>query len=73
MVHDRAGGRDQKAFRCERLERRQAISTRSTKPSRGHDGGDEGARLAARPVNIHGGACALGHPIGASGARILVT
>jgi acetyl-CoA C-acetyltransferase len=24
-------------------------------------------------VNIHGGACALGHPIGASGARIIVT
>ena len=24
-------------------------------------------------MNIHGGACALGHPIGASGARILVT
>ena len=24
-------------------------------------------------VNIHGGACALGHPIGASGARILTT
>ncbi len=24
-------------------------------------------------VNIHGGACALGHPIGASGARLLVT
>jgi acetyl-CoA C-acetyltransferase len=24
-------------------------------------------------VNIHGGACALGHPIGASGARILIT
>ncbi|MCW8944369.1 MAG: acetyl-CoA C-acetyltransferase, partial [Sedimenticola sp.] len=24
-------------------------------------------------VNINGGACALGHPIGASGARILVT
>ena len=24
-------------------------------------------------VNIHGGACALGHPIGASGARILAT
>ena len=24
-------------------------------------------------VNIHGGACALGHPVGASGARILVT
>ncbi|CAK0746734.1 Acetyl-CoA acetyltransferase [uncultured Gammaproteobacteria bacterium] len=24
-------------------------------------------------VNVHGGACALGHPIGASGARLLVT
>jgi acetyl-CoA C-acetyltransferase len=24
-------------------------------------------------VNIHGGACALGHPIGASGARLIVT
>jgi acetyl-CoA C-acetyltransferase len=24
-------------------------------------------------INIHGGACALGHPIGASGARIIVT
>lgn len=24
-------------------------------------------------VNVHGGACALGHPIGASGARLIVT
>ena len=24
-------------------------------------------------MNVHGGACALGHPIGASGARIMVT
>jgi acetyl-CoA C-acetyltransferase len=24
-------------------------------------------------VNVHGGACALGHPIGASGARIVTT
>ena len=24
-------------------------------------------------MNVHGGACALGHPIGASGARIIVT
>jgi acetyl-CoA C-acetyltransferase len=24
-------------------------------------------------VNVHGGACALGHPVGASGARIIVT
>lgn len=29
--------------------------------------------LDADKVNINGGACALGHPIGASGARILVT
>ncbi|MCV2885228.1 thiolase family protein [Aestuariibacter sp. AA17] len=29
--------------------------------------------LDADKVNIHGGACALGHPIGASGARLLVT
>ncbi len=29
--------------------------------------------LSHDAVNIHGGACALGHPIGASGARVLVT
>ena len=29
--------------------------------------------LPIEKVNVHGGACALGHPIGASGARILVT
>lgn len=29
--------------------------------------------LDPEKVNIHGGACALGHPIGASGARIVVT
>jgi len=29
--------------------------------------------LAHDKVNVHGGACALGHPIGASGARIVVT
>ena len=30
-------------------------------------------KLSHDIVNIHGGACALGHPIGASGARIVVT
>jgi acetyl-CoA C-acetyltransferase len=30
-------------------------------------------KLPAEKVNIHGGACALGHPIGASGCRILVS
>ena len=29
--------------------------------------------LDINKVNIHGGACALGHPLGASGARIMVT
>jgi acetyl-CoA C-acetyltransferase len=29
--------------------------------------------IAHEKVNVNGGACALGHPIGASGARILVT
>ena len=30
-------------------------------------------KLDHSKVNVHGGAVALGHPIGASGARILVT
>ena len=30
-------------------------------------------KLPHDKVNVRGGACALGHPIGASGARILVT
>ncbi len=30
-------------------------------------------QLPHAKVNVHGGACALGHPIGASGARIVVT
>ncbi len=33
-----------------------------------HDVGIDHAK-----VNVHGGACALGHPIGASGARVIVT
>ena len=30
-------------------------------------------KIPREKMNIHGGACALGHPIGATGARILVT
>jgi acetyl-CoA C-acetyltransferase len=30
-------------------------------------------QIPAEKINVHGGACVLGHPIGASGARILVT
>jgi acetyl-CoA C-acetyltransferase len=33
----------------------------------------EELKLAHDIVNVNGGACALGHPIGASGARIMVT
>ena len=29
--------------------------------------------LDPKRVNVNGGACALGHPIGATGARIIVT
>jgi acetyl-CoA C-acetyltransferase len=29
--------------------------------------------IAEDRLNVHGGACALGHPIGATGARIIVT
>ncbi len=30
-------------------------------------------KLDAEKVNIHGGACALGHPVGSTGSRIIVT
>ena len=33
----------------------------------------QGLELPHEKVNVHGGACALGHPIGCSGARIVVT
>ena len=29
--------------------------------------------VSRKKMNVHGGACAIGHPIGASGARIMVT
>lgn len=29
--------------------------------------------LDADKVNVYGGACALGHPIGSSGSRIMIT
>lgn len=33
----------------------------------------DGFHLDPEKVNIHGGACALGHPLGSSGSRIIVT
>ena len=32
-----------------------------------------GPRIDQAKINVHGGAIALGHPIGASGDRVLVT
>ena len=29
--------------------------------------------LPHEKVNVHGGACALGHPVGSSGSRIIIT
>jgi acetyl-CoA acetyltransferase len=31
------------------------------------------ARCLVEKLNVNGGACALGHPIGATGARLIVT
>ena len=33
----------------------------------------EGYPVPLEKVNVHGGAIALGHPLGASGARVLIT
>lgn len=44
----------------------EAFATVSMVAMRDHD-------LSADKVNVHGGACALGHPVGCSGTRIIVT
>jgi acetyl-CoA C-acetyltransferase len=33
----------------------------------------QGLGITHSKVNVHGGACALGHPVGASGARIVIS
>ena len=51
-----------------------SISSRSTRPSpssRWRRSAISASR--ASKLNVHGGACALGHPIGATGARLIVT
>jgi acetyl-CoA C-acetyltransferase len=73
-VHHRPGGRDAEGAGEGRLEHRQvdlweineafAVVTMAAM----HE-----MKLPHDKVNVNGGACALGHPIGASGARILVT
>ena len=75
LVHHRPVGAIEKLLREDRLDdRRMSTSSRSTRRSpsctmaamKEHD-------IPHDRVNVHGGACALGHPIGASGARIIVT
>jgi acetyl-CoA C-acetyltransferase len=74
MVHHGPGRRDAEAAREDRLdagsvdlyEINEAFAVVAMAAM--HDLG-----LPHDKVNVHGGACALGHPIGASGARILVT
>ena len=34
---------------------------------------EQDLNISREKINIHGGACVLGHPIGASGCRIVVT
>ena len=54
--------------------RRTSTCGRSTKPSpRCRWRRCTSSTSRTSKVNVHGGACALGHPIGASGARIIVT
>lgn len=54
------------AAQVDRYEINEAFAVVSMAAMREH-------KLSHEKVNVHGGACALGHPIGASGARILVT
>jgi len=62
-VLERAGW---KAADVDLFEINEAFATVTMAAMKEHD-------LPHDKVNIHGGACALGHPIGCSGARILVT
>ncbi len=75
VVHDRARRRDPGGPVPRRLEGCGRGSVRGQRGLRRRDhGGDEGHRHSEHErVNVHGGACALGHPIGATGARILTT
>ncbi len=74
VVHDGARRRDSQAVRengwraqdVDLYEINEAFAVVTMAAMREHD-------LPHDKVNVNGGACALGHPIGASGARILVT
>jgi acetyl-CoA C-acetyltransferase len=74
-VHHGPGGRHEEAAGEERLERTDSVDLWEINEAFAvvtmaamHD-----LNLPHEKVNVHGGACALGHPIGASGARVIVT
>ena len=57
-----------------RLDGRRRRSVRDQRGfRRRRDGRAARPQNCAEKLNVHGGACALGHPIGATGARIIVT
>ena len=74
LVHHRAGRRHQELLRedgwtasqVDLYEINEAFAVVTMAAMKEHG-------LPHDKVNVHGGACALGHPIGASGARIVVT
>ena len=74
-VHHRPGGRHQQAARARPSSPPATwTSGRSTRPSRWWPSRTtSSSSWTRRKVNVRGGAVALGHPIGASGARVLVT
>ena len=74
MVHHRAGGAIQKLLAKAgwNVGRRRSVRDQRGLRHRG-DGADAELGIAHDKVNVNGGACALGHPIGASGARLMVT
>lgn len=74
MVHHGADPGDPQAARQGRLGCLRCRPVRDQRGvRRGGDGGAARSRHSPRKLNVNGGACALGHPIGATGARLIVT
>ncbi len=73
-VHHRADRRAAQAAGQDRLVAGPSRSVRNQRSlCRGGDGPDARTGHPHDKLNVNGGACALGHPIGASGARLVVT
>ena len=70
LVHHGTDPGDPQAARQGRLEGRRGRPVRDQRGfRRRRDGGERDLGIPRDQLNIHGGACALGHPIGATGAR----